>query len=135
MRQQSELHADRIDEYAARAKAAWGDTPAYREYAEKSANRTREEEAALGGQMMDIFARLGAVRDGGPASDRAQALVGELRRFITAHYYACTDEILLGLAEMYATGGEMTENIDRAGGDGTGAFARQAIRIHCGRTI
>ena len=32
---------------------------------------------------------------------------------------------------MYAGGGSMTENIDRTGGPGTGAFVRQAIQSYC----
>ena len=132
MRQQSELHADRIDEYAARAKAAWGDTPAYREYAEKSANRTREEEAALGGQMMDIFAEFGAIRHTDPSGDAAQALVRKLQSFITEHFYTCSDEILRGLGQMYAAGGDFTANIERRAGEGTAIFAHEAIEAHCG---
>jgi hypothetical protein len=34
------------------------------------------------------------------------------------------------LTESYAGGGSMTENIDKAGGEGTGAFAQQAIEIY-----
>ena len=32
---------------------------------------------------------------------------------------------------MYAAGGEMTDNIDKAGGKGTAAFASNAIRVFC----
>jgi len=32
---------------------------------------------------------------------------------------------------MYAAPGEMNENIDNAGGKGTGAFAKDAITIYC----
>lgn len=32
---------------------------------------------------------------------------------------------------MYAGGGELTENIDKAGGDGTAIFAAKAIEIYC----
>ena len=37
----------------------------------------------------------------------------------------------MGLGQMYAAGDEMNENIDRAGGAGTGDFARRAIEIYC----
>ena len=39
--------------------------------------------------------------------------------------------MLQGLGEMYAGGGSMTENIDKAGGAGTGDFAKAAIDIFC----
>ena len=42
-------------------------------------------------------------------------------------------EILSGLGQMYAAGGEMTENINSYGGAGTAEFASEAIRIYCER--
>ena len=83
--------------------------------------------------MMDIFAEFGVIRNGDPASGEAQALVRKLRDFISAHYYTCTDRILAGLGQMYAAGGEMTENIDRAGGEGTAVFASRAVAVFCGK--
>ena len=121
----------KMEEYAAQAKASWGTTAAYREYEEKSKDRPAEKELELGEQMMQIFAELGKVKDGSPASEEAQALVRKLQAFITEHYYACSREILSGLGRMYAGGGEMTENIDRYGGAGTGVFANEAIQIYC----
>ena len=44
---------------------------------------------------------------------------------------SCTKEILNSLGEMYAAGGEFTENIDKAGGEGTAVFAQRAIAIYC----
>ena len=82
-------------------------------------------------QMMDIFAEFGAIRNGDPASPEAQGLVRKLQDFISAHYYTCTNQILSGLGQMYAAGGEMTENIDSRGGEGIAVFAGQAIRVFC----
>lgn len=120
----------RLQEYAEQAKAAWGDTGAYREFQEKSAGRTMEDAQDLSRSMMDVFAEFGAIRDADPASGEAQALVRKLQDFITAHFYRCTDEILSGLGAMYAAGGEFTENIDRCGGDGTARFASRAIQVY-----
>ena len=121
----------KIDEYARQAKASWGTTPEWKEYEEKSKGRTREEGNALALGMMDIFREFGAIRDADPASAEAQALVTKLQDYITEHFYTCSDQILYGLSRMYDGGGEMTENIDRAGGPGTGAFAAAAIAVHC----
>ena len=128
----SAFDTGKIDEYAAQAKAAWGDTPAYREYEERAKGRTGADSRQLNEQLMAVFADFGAIRDGDPASAQAQALVRRLRDFISAHFYTCTDEILSGLGRMYAGGGDMTENIDRCGGEGTARFAGEAIRIFCG---
>ena len=115
----------KLDEYAARAKETWGNTDAYREYTAKQHNR--EEEMQMAGELMGVFRELGALQDRGAESPEVQALVARLRETITKNYYTCTPEILAGLGTMYAAGGEMTENIDRAGGAGTAAFAQKTI--------
>ena len=80
---------------------------------------------------MDIFAEIGTLRHTSPESAGAQTLVEKLQQYITDHFYTCTPQILLSLSEMYAGGGSMNENIDAAGGKGTGEFARKAIEAYC----
>ena len=121
----------KLEEYAARAKASWGTTPAYQEYEEKAKDRTKEETGDISRGLMDIFAEFGAIRNTDPASEAAQALVKKLQEYITKHYYTCTKEILSGLGKMYAAGGEFTGNIDSYGGEGTATFAHQAIEAYC----
>ena len=121
----------KLDRYAEEAKARWGHTDAWRESQEKTRGKSKEDLVSEADGLMDIFRRLGQLRTGSPASAEAQALIGELQRYISAHYYTCTPQILRGLGQMYAAGGEMTENIDRTGGPGTGDFARRAIELYC----
>ena len=121
----------KIDEYSAQAKARWGATEAYREYEQKTKGQTKEQMQSTGGDLMDIFARMGTIRHMDPASPEAQAMVKALQDFITAHYYTCTKQILQGLGMMYIAGDSMTENIDAAGGEGTADFAHRAIEIYC----
>ena len=119
----------KLDAYAAEAKKRWGHTDAWRESQEKQKTQSQEVSDADG--LMDIFRRLGAFRTGDPAAPEAQELIRELQQYICDHYYNCTNQILMGLGQMYAAGDEMNENIDRAGGAGTGDFARRAIEIYC----
>ena len=127
----SSFDTKKMDEYAAEAKKAWGNTPAYREYEQKTKGRSKEEMAEVNRKMMEIFTEFGAIRHEDPASEKAQALVRKLQNFISAHFYTCTDQILSGLGQLYAAGGEMTSNIDSYGGEGTAVFTSQAIRIFC----
>ena len=120
-----------LDEYAAQAKARWGKTDAYKEFEQKTAGQSPAQMQSDGDALMAIFAQFGAIRHTSPASAEAQALVAKLQGFITEHYYTCTKPILLGLGQMYIAGDSMTENIDRAGGEGTAEFAHQAIDIYC----
>ena len=127
----SAFDTQKIEAYAAEAKASWGNTPEYQEYESRAKGRTRRETQEISEDLMAIFAEFGAVRHESPASPQAQALVKKLQSYISAHFYTCSDQVLSGLGNMYALGGEMTENIDRRGGSGTGAFVNEAIRIHC----
>ena len=120
----------KIDEYAKEAKASWGSTPEYKEYEQRSKGRSREEEQELGIRLMAFFKDLGTIRDKSPSSPEALALAKSIQDFISANYYNCSDEILLSLGESYAAGGPMTDNIDKAGGKGTGEFARCAIEAY-----
>lgn len=120
-----------LDRYTEEAKAKWGKTAAYQEYEQKTAGQTKEALASTGHSLMDIFAQFGAIRHLSPAGAEAQALVARLQSFITAHYYTCTKPILRGLGQMYIAGDSMTENIDKAGGEGTARFAHAAIECYC----
>ena len=138
----------KLEEYAKRAREQYSDTDAYKEYEAKSAGRTLEDEQVFAKEFMAIFARFGALLQDGadsdaagdhaeasspadPTSPTAQALVQELRDYITEHFYNCTPEILSGLGKMYAADGEFKENIDAAGGPGTAEFASKAIESYC----
>ncbi|MGN1250992.1 MAG: MerR family transcriptional regulator [Candidatus Spyradocola sp.] len=122
--------SSRIDEYARQAKALYGNTDAYKEFERRSADRTEQQERDVGQGLMDVLARFGGMLDKDPACGEAQAQVRALQDYITAHYYTCTPQILSGLGQMYAAGGDMTDNIDKAGGSGTADFAARAIAIY-----
>ena len=118
------------EEYAAQAKAKWGNTDAYKEFEKKTQGQSAEQMKSTGDALMEIFAQFGAIRHTAPDSAEAQALVNILQNYITAHYYTCTPQILRGLGQMYVAGDSMTENIDKAGGKGTAGFANKAIEIY-----
>ena len=127
----SSFDTERIDRYAAEAKEKWGKTESYKEFRQKTDGQSKTQMQTTGDALMDIFREFGAIRHLSPASAEAQELVAKLQKFITDHYYTCTKQILFGLGQMYAAGDEMNENIDKAGGAGTGAFTRDAIAIYC----
>ena len=82
--------------------------------------------------MNDIFRRAAAMRQGDPASPEAQALVKEWQDFVSANYYACTDEIPAGLGEMYTADERFQKNLDRFG-EGTAAVLSAAIQVYGGK--
>ncbi len=121
----------KIDEYAKRAKEQWGQTPEYREYEEKTKDWTNQEQQNVMKNFMLIFAEFGKMRTEDPASEKVQCEVKKLQDFISEHFYKCSNEVLGGLGQMYASGGEFTQNIDKMGGEGTARFTADAIEVYC----
>ncbi|MCI8373047.1 MAG: MerR family transcriptional regulator [Lachnospiraceae bacterium] len=121
----------KIDEYTQQAKAQWGKTAEYKEFEQKSQERSKEEERAVMEQFMQIFVEFGKIKDRAAEATEAQSLVKRLQEYIMHNFYTCSNEILAGLGQMYDAGGEFTANIDRVGGNGTAAFAAEAVRVYC----
>ena len=115
----------------AEAKERWGKTDAYKEFEDRSKNKTKDSPMRSGAEMMKIFAELGDIKDRGPDSREAQLLVKKLQDFITENYYTCTKEILASLGVMYTADKRFTASIDNAGGAGTAEFAGKAIEYYC----
>lgn len=129
----SAFDTKKLDDYAAEAKKTWGKTEAYKEFEEKSKGRTKEDTKDISDGLMQMFVTFGEMKEMNPADETVQKQVKRLQDYITAHFYNCTPQILYGLGQMYAAGGEFTENIDKTGGVGTAEFASRAIAIYCGK--
>lgn len=127
------FNTDKLDEYTRRAKEQWGNTEAFAEFEAKTQGATDEHKKDVAAGLMMIFAEIGELmKDGAAAStDAVQDKIKELQSYITENCYRCTKEILSGLGKMYGEKGELADNIDSAGGEGTAAFAAKAIEIFC----
>ena len=125
--------SSKIDEYSKKAKEQCGQTPEYKEFAEKSKNWTKEYETGLMNDFMKIFEEFGTMKEMDPSAEEVQAQVKKVQDFITENMYTCSNDILRGLGAGYAAGGEFTENIDKMGGKGTAEFIYEAIKVYCGK--
>lgn len=121
----------KMDEYTKKAKEQWGQTAEYKEYEEKTSKQSPEAQKQALQNFMLIFVEFGKMIDKKPEDSNVQLKVKVLQDYITDHFYKCSNEILKSLGEMYASGGEFTENIDKAAGDGTAVFVAKAIDIYC----
>lgn len=127
----SAFDTSKIDAYSKQAKEQWGNTAAYKEYEEKAKQRTNDKDGVIANEFMQLFGEFGAMKSLDPKEDIVQAQVKKLQDYITKTFYNCTNEILSGLGQMYAGGGEFTDNIDGVGGVGTAEFTDRAIQIYC----
>lgn len=118
-----------IEKYKDEVIAKWGNTKAYEEYRQKDIAGNEDSFSKAAKELMTIFSEIGGLKHLTPDSDEVQKKISALQEFITDNYYVCTDEILSGLGEMYVCDERFKKNIDRAGGDGTAEFVRQAILV------
>lgn len=119
---------DEYEKFTREAKEKWGGTAAYSEYDSRLKKNGAAAMDAAGRELTERLAAFGELKGGDPAGEAAQTAVSALQSFITANFYTCTDEVLLGLGEMYVGDGRFKKNIDEAGGEGTAEFIRSAIR-------
>ena len=129
----SAFNRTKMDEYAKKAREQWGDTDAYKEFIEKTKDRTQKEDEILAEGFMSLFVEFGTMKNESPDSDKVQLQVKKIQDYITEHLYTCTDTILASLGKMYAGGGELTDNIDNSCGNGTAAFVAKAIEYYCAK--
>lgn len=122
-----------IEKYEAEIKAKWGNTKAYQEYMQKDIARNGGSYSKAANQLLTMFSELGKLKHLNPDVDEVQNKIAGLQQFITENYYVCTNEILSGLGEMYVCDERFRNNIDKAGGDGTADFVRQAIVVYCSK--
>lgn len=118
-----------IEKYKEEAKAKWGGTEAYREFEQKHGGEDYSEKT---GELMRIFAEIGGLKQCSPEDKAVQERIAGLKQFITDNFYNCTNEILNGLSLMYTEDERFRSNIDKAGGEGTAEFVRQAVKAFCG---
>ena len=119
-------------QYETEAKHRWGETDAYKEHAEKTANYTADKWQEVNEGLMSVLAKFAECLKSGNAADSldAQELVKELKNYITENYYTCTNEILAGLGQMYVADERFKTNINKHG-DGTVEFISEAIKVYC----
>ena len=119
-------------EYAKEARERWGHTAAYAESEKKTKGYDGQKWSSVQAGMEALMAEFAAIRGENPAGEAAQALVMRWQAYITENFYACTDEILKGLGQMYVCDERFKANIDKHG-EGTAQFMADAIAAKCGK--
>ena len=119
-------------QYEAEAKERFGNTDAYKEHTQKTANYTKDKWQSVNDGLMSVFAEFSECMKSGNSADstEAQDLVKKLQNYITDNYYTCSKEILAGLGQMYVADERFKANIDKQG-EGTAEFVSSAIEIFC----
>ncbi len=128
----SKIAVTEFEKYTNETREKWGETDAYKEYAEKTNTYSKEKWNSLTDGMNNILAEFAECMKTmqEPHSTEAQNLVKKLQNFITENYYLCTNEILAGLGQMYVQDERFKNNIDK-NVTGTAEFVSKAIKVYC----
>ena len=96
----------------------------------RTASYSKDDWKGITEKQHEIYGRMAAAMDQGPASAAALAAAAEWRQFITNHFYECTPEIFRGLADLYVEDERFTASID-AYKPGLAAFFSEAVIYYC----
>ena len=123
-----------MNNYDLEVKQRFGNTDAYKEHVEKTANYTKDKWQEVNDGLMSVLSKFAECIQNGNTADsaEAQALVIELQDYITENYYTCTKEILAGLGLMYIADERFKNNIDKYA-VGTAEFVSKAIKFYCSK--
>ena len=118
--------------YETEACERWGTTDAYREHEKKTKNYSKEKWVEINDGLMSVFSEFAECKNNeyGVNSPEVQSLVGKLQDYITQNYYACTNEILASLGQIYVADERFKKNINKHG-EGTAEFVSNAIVVFC----
>lgn len=96
------------------ARARWGDSAQWAEYAERSATRTPDEWRALVGPMRDLVEELAVAKRAGvlPGSATADTLA-ERHRAALSEYFHCTPSMHVTIGRLALTEPGMADTYDR----------------------
>ena len=119
-------------QYAKEVRERWGNTEAYQESERRTAEYSQSDWSELHAGMDAIMAGFAELNAEGaaPQDESARLQVERLKGFITERMYTCTDEILLGLGQMYVADERFLKNIDKHG-EGTAAYVSACIKSYC----
>lgn len=125
------FNKNEFEQYSSEVKNKWGATEEYKEYRQKTRQKTDKEFIETAERMMTLFAEIGTLKKLSPSKKEVQNKIGALQKLITDNYYTCTNEVLKGLSRLYVEDERMKQNIEYAGGKGTAEFIKNAVSIYC----
>lgn len=123
-------------EYSNEVKNRWGATASYKEYSQKSKTYSKDEWQKITEGLNNLLQEFAKAKEEkiSSSSSKLLELVQKLKEYISEYYYNCTNEILIGLGQMYMSDERFKNNIDKYG-EGTAEFIKEAIDYYCMRDV
>ena len=102
-------------EYEKEATAKWGSSKEYFQSKTKTRKYTKDDWVIINAEHDSIFKEFAVALSDKSGSIDTNPIVIKWQEHITKYFYDCTDEILLGLSEMYVADERFIKNIDKFG--------------------
>ncbi len=118
------------EKYAEETRKNYGDTDAYKECEDKTNRYTKDDWAVIMEKGGEIYSKIAANMDKGPADPEIQKMIDGYRKYITDSFYTCTLDIFRGLGELYVNDERFAKNINKYS-QGLAEFLKEAISIYC----
>ena len=113
--------------YADEAEKKYVSTEAYAQSISRTNKYNSGDWKRITEESEAIYTRFATAMKTGPDSVKAHEAGKEWKGHISKYYYDCTNEIFLGLADMYVADQRFTKNIDKHA-DGLAAFMSTAMK-------
>lgn len=122
-------------QYEDEVQQRWGDTEAYKVSMKRTSSYTKEDWKRITAETAAINEDLAALLDEGAAADDARVMdVAERHRLhIDRYFYPCSQEMHVGLGEMYVADPRFAANYEKVR-QGLAVFMRDAIKANAMRT-
>ena len=133
--EQRELFGEAFEEeYQEEARSRWGDTEAWRQSRQRTAQYTKDDWRTIKAEADDVNARFVAALQAGEPPDGARAMdaAEAHRRHITRWFYDCPAEMHAGLSEMYVTDPRFTKTYEDLA-PGLAQYVRDAVHANAMR--
>lgn len=120
------------ERYSEEAKKRYGNTKEYKQSQERTKGYSKNDWVIIQGEADKIFDKFASAMETDVSGSDITAMVLEWQAHITKYYYDCSDEILLGLAELYVQDDRFKENIDKKK-EGLAQFMSESIKTYCAK--
>lgn len=118
------------NKYAEEAKRKYNGTPEYEQSKRRTSEYSKSDWEKINSEAAEIYRKFADLMGSSPENPEALAVAKEWQNHISHYYYECSDEVFIGLADMYIADSRFTNNIDKYG-NGLAHFMSRAMKASC----
>jgi len=111
------------------ARKTWGDSPAWKESARRTADWKAADWARMKAEMKALGERLAAASSGKPEDPEAQEAIKAYHDFIDRTFYSCPASMFLGLSDLWVQD-ERFASTWNGMRPGLADFLHEAVRVY-----